>query len=166
MSVLENFHITIFSIVGTFIIGYLLAILVNFSKRKTAKSQSINSMIHELNDGIIPPTSNRTNTVIVENKEVSVNFEPLPTTAFDHVLFSGTYREFDVETQSLISSLFTEIKTANVLGMQLRTSLSTSFIAVGNFHVIMSDFGAIVDRRLNDIHTHAQSLIEHLENNR
>ena len=151
----------------SFIVGWGLSIINDRRNRKHASSRAKESLISELNAtkksiSELKPLVE----VTPENDDssyVKIVYGHFHTSAYDSMLFSGSFRELDAETQRKIVELYEDIKLVNNSRMRLQEIITTNTDVNKSFIRNITDFGKNIDDRIKKISDKIPSLIEHLQ---
>ena len=126
-----QFVFTIFGAAVAFGFGYLLSYLSEYVRMRRARLAAISAIINQLETTQTILQNHAKQGIALENVlsrmrqgKFAASFLMLPVSAFESALYSGIFREFDKESQLILSSLYDKIKAINLL--------ETNFVSMMN----------------------------------
>ncbi len=159
----EQIAFAVITIISSFVIGYCLSLANDWRRARDAKRKSIESLVGELNDVITFVKNKKDPIVKINGTGVQLHGASFQRASFDSILYSQTFREFDVKTQVKIATFYEKIKVTNLLGTKLLEIITLGDPTQTKFVENLKGWGKNVEDRLKDHQEEATKLVAHLE---
>lgn len=160
-----QFLMTIFSVLSGFLFALISIWITERHKRKNAVSQSTQSILKEMEDHEIFIITDRKRPMLslasdlrTRNEFFTFNGSVISTSALDSTIFSGTFREFPINDQQVISDYHNKIKLFNDLSGKLLEFITMGDMQSIHFKQSMLDYGEVIESKLDEIQNVLQSL--------